>query len=77
VKPAIISGTTSHLSAAKIGRRIKLLRGLNSLDEEGDGRRKIALKRKINSLEQDCQMLLGLIEKVREVNEESTLNIRL
>jgi hypothetical protein len=40
------------------------------IDEEGDGRRKIALKRKIDSLEQDNKMLLGLIQTIREADEE-------
>jgi hypothetical protein len=43
------------------------------IDEEGDGRRKIALKRKINSLEQGNEMLLGLIETICEVDEERAL----
>ncbi|KAL2829888.1 hypothetical protein BJY01DRAFT_121769 [Aspergillus pseudoustus] len=43
------------------------------IDEEGDGRRKIALKRKIDSLEQDNEMLLGLIETIREVDEGRAL----
>jgi hypothetical protein len=43
------------------------------IDEEGDGRRKITLKRKIDSLEQDNEMLLGLIETIREVDEERAL----
>jgi hypothetical protein len=43
------------------------------IDEEGDGRRKIALKRKIDSLEQDNEMLLGLIQTIREADEERAL----
>ncbi|CEL11977.1 hypothetical protein ASPCAL15071 [Aspergillus calidoustus] len=43
------------------------------IDEESDGRRKIALKRKIDSLEQDNEMLRGLIQTIREVDEESAL----
>jgi hypothetical protein len=40
------------------------------INKEGDRRRKIALKRKINSLEQDNQKPLGLIKTVRELDEE-------
>jgi hypothetical protein len=43
------------------------------IDEESDGRRKIALKRKIDSLEQDNEMLLGLIQTIREADEERAL----
>jgi hypothetical protein len=43
------------------------------IDEEGDGRRKFALKRKIDSLEQDNEMLLGLIQTIREADEERAL----
>jgi hypothetical protein len=43
------------------------------IDEEGDGRRKITLKRKIDSLEQDNEMLLGLIQTIREADEERAL----
>jgi hypothetical protein len=43
------------------------------IDEEGDGRRKIALKRKIDSLKQDNEMLLGLIQTIREADEERAL----
>jgi hypothetical protein len=43
------------------------------IDEEGDGRRKIALKRKIDSLKQDNEMLLGLIQTIREADEERVL----
>ncbi|KAL2840024.1 hypothetical protein BJX68DRAFT_190742 [Aspergillus pseudodeflectus] len=43
------------------------------INEEGDGRRKIALKRKIDSLEQANEILLGLIQTIREADEERAL----
>jgi hypothetical protein len=45
------------------------------IDEEGDGRRKIALKRKIDSLEQEKEMPLELIRQYAKLMRREHLNI--
>ncbi|KAL4882109.1 hypothetical protein BJY04DRAFT_187228 [Aspergillus karnatakaensis] len=45
------------------------------IDKEGDGRRKIVLKRKIDSLEQDNKLLLRAFNTLRETDEEKALEL--
>lgn len=42
---------------------------------ENDGRRKITLKRKIESLEQDRDLLMQLVETIREDNKQKCPNV--
>jgi hypothetical protein len=39
------------------------------MDEDSDGRRRIFSKRKIESLEKDRSLLVGLVENLRDSNE--------
>ncbi|KAL5334190.1 hypothetical protein BJX70DRAFT_405562 [Aspergillus crustosus] len=44
------------------------------IDKEGDGRRKILLKRKLESLEQDNKLLLEVFTTLREADDERALD---